>query len=105
MHVLRTLILDLDFFSELSCSDPGDVKHVQRSGGFAVGQSLTFTCIPHYVVAQGDLLLKCGQDGQWIGELPVCIGTPHSLYFRFDCHAAVLNQFVVVKSFFEIASM
>ncbi len=68
------------------------------SDNFYYPSLVDYVCRDNYV-RRGAESLRCGEDGNWIGELPSCIGKPYPsltpLLFPMKCQNQVVN---VVKA-------
>ena len=71
-------------FFNVSSAAPGcqleppsdDVELVSPQGEVSVtrGSIVRYACRDEYVLTEGQLVLACGHDGHFIGQLPVCTG-------------------------------
>lgn len=56
------------------CEDPPTVANADMfGGGFVFEAHVHYTCREGYKM-QGAADLACGEQGKWIGEVPVCTG-------------------------------
>lgn len=85
------------FTSAITCEDPPKVADAEMfGGGFVFEARVHYTCREGYKM-QGPANLACGEQGKWIGEVPVCTGTFElylNQYFRKFC---VFKMLVVFK--------
>lgn len=65
----------------ITCEDPPTVANAEMfGGGFVFEAHVHYTCREGYKM-QGAADLACGEQGKWIGEVPVCTGK-FQLYIR-----------------------
>ncbi|ELT92860.1 hypothetical protein CAPTEDRAFT_190546 [Capitella teleta] len=60
--------------ADIQCHDPGGVQHATQAGYSHFGAFMNFSCDEGYIVNSGDIILECGENGQWIGDIPSCAG-------------------------------
>ena len=44
-----------------------------ESGNYSYGTIATFSCEENFTL-QGNMSVRCGGDGVWMGNVPVCVG-------------------------------
>ena len=56
----------------ISCGNPEDVPHSNRTGGVLFGDMVTYTCHPGYHISSGNASRTCQASGIWTGDSPIC---------------------------------
>ena len=66
----------------ITCVDPPIVPHATYAGDLYYSRKILYTCDKGYEIV-GDIVLKCGSDRQWLGQVtrcaPVTCGVPPSV--------------------------
>lgn len=73
----------------ITCGDPGLPANGLRFGDdVTVGQNVTFTCQPGYVMAGGDssVTVTCTNNGTWSGSMPACQGKNQMQTHTYAAH-------------------